>query len=104
MTDKDYKTPFNVRLERQCENAERSQSKYLWWPDRGKKMIEEESKYDADVIAFLGGVIGKYDEDQKQWELENEGKVWWHNGKINKFSIECPGEGWVAGMIFKSQA
>ena len=91
---------FRVRLERQCENAERSQPKILWAFDLFRKMVEEESKYDADVIDFLKEEIRKSDEKWKQWELENEGKVWWHNGKINKFSIECPGEGWIAGMVF----
>ena len=100
MTNKDYKTPFGVRLERQWESAERRQSKRLWSFDVFRKMVEEESKYDADVIAFLKEEIRKYDKKWKQRKLENEGKVWWHNGKINKFSIECPGEGWVAGMVF----
>jgi CubicO group peptidase (beta-lactamase class C family) len=56
-----------------------------------------------DIITYLKDEIRKSDEKWKQWELENEGKVWWHNSKINKFSIECPGEGWVLGMIFKAQ-
>jgi hypothetical protein len=68
-----------------------------------RKMVEEESKYDADIITYLKYEMRKCDEKWKQWELENEGKVWWHNSKINKFSIECPGEGWVLGMIFRAQ-
>jgi len=106
MTDTEYKIPFYVRFERQLESAEqRLRSAELRWTlDIVRKMVEEESKYDADVITYLKDAIRKSDEKWKQWELENEGKVWWHNGKINKFSIECPGEVWVAGMIFKSQA
>jgi len=102
MTDTEYKIPFYVRLERQLESAERRQSKRLWGFDIIRKMVEEESKYDADVITYLKDEIRKYDEKRKQWELENGGKVWWHNSKINKFSIECPGEGWVLGMIFRA--
>jgi len=101
--DKDYKTPFNVRLERQWESAERGQSERLWGFNIFRKMVEEESKYDADIITFLKDEIRKSDEYWKQWELENEGKVWWHNSKISKFSIECPGEGWVLGMIFRAR-
>ena len=102
--DKDYKIPFNVRLERQLESAEGRQSaEHPWSWDIIRKMVEEESKYDADIITYLKDEIRKSDEKWKQWELENEGKVWWHNSKINKFSIECPGEGWVLGMIFKAQ-
>lgn len=29
------------------------------------------------------------------------GKRWWNNGKIRKFSKECPGPGWVLGMKIK---
>jgi hypothetical protein len=104
MIDTEYKIPFNVRLERQWESAERGYTagpRWSWVIFR--KMIEEESKYDADVITFLKDVMRKSDERWKQWELENEGKVWWHNSKINKFSIECPGEGWVLGMIFRAR-
>ena len=104
MTDPEYKIPFDVRLERQLESAERKfrSAEHLWTWDIIRKMIEEESKYDADVITFLKDEMRKSDERLKQWKLENEGKVWWHNSKINKnkFSIECPGEGWVLGMIF----
>ena len=65
MTDKDYKTPFNVRLERQWESAERRQSKFLWAFDLFRKMVEEESKYDADVIVFLKEEIRKDDKNVK---------------------------------------
>jgi len=105
MIDTEYKIPFYVRFERQLESAEQRfrSAEYLWTEDIVRKMIEEESKYDADVITYLKDAIRKSDEKWKQWELKNEGKVWWHNSKINKFSIECPGEGWVAGMVFRAQ-
>jgi hypothetical protein len=105
MTDTEYKIPFYVRFERQLESAERSfrSAEHPWTWDIIRKMVEEESKYDADIITYLKDEIRKFDEKWKQWELENEGKVWWHNSKINKFSIECPGEGWVLGMIFRAQ-
>jgi len=70
--DKDYKTPFNVRLERQWESAERREPKRLWSFHLFKKMVEEESKYDADVITFLKDEIRKFDERLKQWKLEND--------------------------------
>ena len=63
MTDKNYKTPFNVRLERQWESAESRQSKKLWGFDLFRKMVEEESKYDADVIDFLKEEIKKSNEN-----------------------------------------
>lgn len=31
------------------------------------------------------------------------GTVWWNNGTEHKRSIECPGEGWVIGRIFKKR-
>jgi len=27
------------------------------------------------------------------------GKHWWNDGSVNKFFIECPGDGWVLGRI-----
>jgi hypothetical protein len=27
------------------------------------------------------------------------GKKWWNNGITNKLSLECPGEGWIRGML-----
>ena len=76
MTDKDYKIPFYVRFERQLESAERKlrSSENPWTWDIIRKMVEEESKYDADVITYLKDEIRKSDEKWKQWELENEGK------------------------------
>ena len=29
------------------------------------------------------------------------GKTCWNNGEINKFSAECPGEGWIKGRLKK---
>ncbi len=31
----------------------------------------------------------------------NRGTRWWNNGKENKHTKECPGEGWVPGVYFK---
>ena len=76
MTDTEYKIPFYVRLERQLESAERSfrSAEYPWSENIIRKMIEEESKYDADVITFLKDETRKWDERWKKWHLENETK------------------------------
>ena len=71
--DKDYKIPFNVRLERQLESAEGRQSaEHPWSWDIIRKMVEEESKYDADIITYLKDEIRKSDEKWKQWEFKND--------------------------------
>jgi hypothetical protein len=31
----------------------------------------------------------------------SRGTKWWNNGKENRHCIECPGEGWVAGMYYE---
>ena len=31
------------------------------------------------------------------------GKTCWNNGEINKFSAECPGEGWIKGRLKKKR-
>jgi hypothetical protein len=31
------------------------------------------------------------------------GKKWWNNGTKNKLSLECPGEGWIVGMVVKQK-
>lgn len=31
------------------------------------------------------------------------GTIWWNNGTLHKRSIECPGEGWCPGRIFKER-
>lgn len=30
---------------------------------------------------------------------KNIGKKWWNDGQINKFMVECPGDGWIRGRI-----
>lgn len=39
---------------------------------------------------------GKYWKGKKPW---NCGTFWWNDGKSNKMSKECPGDGWVRGII-----
>lgn len=34
----------------------------------------------------------------------NKGLLWWTDGKSNKYSLECPGEGWVKGMTKKRKS
>jgi hypothetical protein len=74
MTDTEYKIPFYVRFERQLESAERSfrSAEHPWTWDIVRKMVEEESKYDADVITYLKDEIRKSDEKWKQWEFKND--------------------------------
>jgi hypothetical protein len=28
----------------------------------------------------------------------SKGRKWWNDGAVNKFSMECPGDGWIPGM------
>jgi hypothetical protein len=74
MTDTEYKIPFYVRFERQLESAERKlrSAEHPWTWDIVRKMVEEESKYDADVITYLKDEIRKSDEKWKQWEFKND--------------------------------
>jgi hypothetical protein len=37
------------------------------------------------------------------WEGRT-GDIWWNDGKINKRSAECPGEGWTQGVIREESA
>jgi hypothetical protein len=30
-----------------------------------------------------------------------KGKLWWNNGKYQKRSVECPGDGWIRGRLKK---
>ena len=30
----------------------------------------------------------------------SKGRKWWNDGAVNKFSMECPGDGWIPGMKY----
>lgn len=56
------------------------------WQDENKeKVVENASK---------GGCVGG---------LTHKGKKMWNNGVINKKTHECPGEGWVRGMLMSEK-
>jgi len=38
----------------------------------------------------------RYWKGRKSW---NNGTFWWTDGKNNKMSKECPGDGWDRGML-----
>jgi hypothetical protein len=41
------------------------------------------------------------DEVKKKMSEDRKGQLWWNNGQIEKRGKECPGDGWVRGMIRK---
>jgi DNA-binding transcriptional regulator YdaS (Cro superfamily) len=42
-------------------------------------------------------------ETKNKMSKSGKGKVFWNNGEINTKSRECPGDGWVRGMIKKTR-
>lgn len=51
-------------------------------------------------FATFGMKGKKHSQATKQLMSERaSGKKWWNNGVENKSSRDCPGDGWVKGMI-----
>jgi general stress protein YciG len=87
--------------------------------DENQKYRSEWSKIGASALHEKGTTGGVCSE---QWRKENPdlarefcsaaGKIggkkhkdmfWWNNGVINKKSYECPGEGWIRGMLMSEK-
>jgi hypothetical protein len=47
------------------------------------------------------GFKGKTHTEETLQNMRN--RKWWNNGQINKTSVECPGVGWVRGMLKESK-
>jgi hypothetical protein len=63
---------------------------------RKGKTLSEETKIKLSKLMTGRKCSKKF---RKKISDVNKGKKWWNNGKVNKFSIECPDEGWVPGMV-----
>ena len=63
-------------------------------PNKGKHILEETR------LKMSESQKGKHrsEETRKKMAESKKGKYWWNNGKIKRFSKECPGEGWIKGM------
>jgi hypothetical protein len=88
-------------------------------PETGYAIDSKWGKAAADACIKSGNHSGIF---SKKWREENKekcsvifsnagkigGKItgsmfWWNNGSINKRSINCPGEGWVRGMLMSEK-
>ena len=63
------------------------------YPSEAKKKISESIKRIWTTRARQVS-----DETSRKFSLRNTGRKWWTNGVDNKFTYECPGEGWTNGM------
>lgn len=80
----------------ETKNAHKERFRKLWQDDEYRKMMQEKQKNNPRSKG-------------KHWHLSEDaklkhsqaaaGKHCWNNGVINKMSKECPGEGWVKGML-----
>ena len=75
LSKEEYWEMFKDRIEKT-----RVQFKGAGNPFYGKNHTEETKKFIGDL---------------------SKGTTWWNNGKENKQTKECPGEGWVSGVYFK---
>ncbi len=66
-------------------------------PNYGKPCSEETRRKIREK--HIGKAVSK--ETRRKQSKSGKGKVWWNNGKNNTRSIDCPGEGWVPGIIKK---
>ena len=75
--------------------------------NKGKKMTEEQRLRCSEAhkgkkpwnagIKMSDDFKKKCSERQKGKTANNKGKKCWNNGIVNKYSIECPGDGWALG-------
>jgi group I intron endonuclease len=70
-------------------------------PFCGKKHTPETRKKISDAIKGENNPqYGKSlsEETRRKMSEAIKGKKWWNDGAVNKFSMECPGDGWIPGM------
>jgi hypothetical protein len=66
---------------------------------------EVKKKMSNDRIGDKNTFYGKTHSDETKQKIgeknkeKMKGKLWWNNGKSQKRSVECPGDGWIRGRI-----
>jgi len=73
---------------------------------KGKTLLDETKRKMSEVRKgennFWYGKSHSEESKRKMGEMRKDRK-WWNDGQMNKIVIECPGDGWVPGMVKKKR-
>jgi len=73
---------------------------------KGKTLSDETKRKMSEVRKgennFWYGKSHSEESKRKMGEMRKDRK-WWNDGQMNKIVIECPGDGWVPGMVKKKR-
>lgn len=66
-----------------------------------KKKLVMQSKEYKEKISKINKISCNKPETKEKMKNSRKDKLWWNNGVIQTMSKECPGEGWIRGILHK---